>query len=261
MTPAPLVLSSSKALSNEECPRIVRLRRRDGGSYLSLPCASRRCRVCGPRVWMHQLSRQFFDGFRGYPLDVFKRLTLTAPGATRLHSDLSIRDWNFEAPKYRMAFFRLLRGRYAEEPIDYWWVAELQQRGAIHYHVVLRGLRWISIKVLNDIGPRSGFGNAHLDRRRGDRIDPRSTWTYFTKEYFTKAVLSWDRPAHVTGCSPGWSQAFRRRRGRSQFSWDRVPESVWWFEEGRALTVGMLGGAGEPVSGAIEPLSVDRVPF
>jgi hypothetical protein len=211
---------------------------------------------------MQQLARQFFDGFRGYPLDVFKRVTLAAPGASWTTLGFVHPSMEPGRSEHRMAFFRLLRARYPECPIDYWWVAELQRRGAIHYHVVLRGLRWVSIKVLNDIGLRACFGNAHLDRRRGDATEPRSTWTYFTKEYFTKAVLSWDRTAHVTGCSPGWSESFRRRRGRSRFAWDRVSESVWWWDdEGRKLVKAALGGGGEVVSGSLAPLSSDRVLF
>lgn len=266
---APLGLRLSKAkftTDRLECPKPVRLRR-DDGRYFCAPCARRRCVVCGPTVWIDRLSRQFFDGFKveGVPLSAYRRVTLTAPGFGSVNAEQRQRAWNLDAPRYRQRFFQLLRRRYEDSPdrvapIEYWWVAELQERGAIHYHVVIRGLRWMSIGVLNEIGPQSGFGNAHLDARRAGGIDARSTWLYYSK-YVTDEVLLWDRRARVSGCSAGWAPRYRRRQSKSSHNWSRVSDQVWWYEVGRSEAVALMGGAGESASGDSQPLALDRAPF
>lgn len=90
------------------------------------------------------------SGLHG-PIDQYLVLLLTAPGNADAYK------FNRQASYFWNRFWTSA-ARYWPG-VSYWKVAELQQRGHVHFHVVLRGLSYIDIEKLRRLAVRSGFGS------------------------------------------------------------------------------------------------------
>lgn len=222
----------SAAVTTEVCPSPVRLYREDpsGGPVqrLRLPCRRRVCTFCGPHHWRPKVLAGLHAGL-GDDEHQYLAVLLTAPG------DAGV-AWNDTASERWHHFVTILRRRFPAADLQYWRVAELQTRGAVHFHFILRGLRYLPIKD-SDRGPglrtlarRAGFGSfVGVKRPRDYPGSVRSAGYYFGKYLLkhydhrigiTKLVTmsyrwrtAWVRPAKTSG--GGWLFA-----GPVSASWD-----------------------------------------
>ena len=191
----------------EECPDPVYLVNGSEGKYVKLPCRQRRCVVCGPGPWKRYMMRRIFSGLQGVEVGEVLLLTLTAPGGVDL-------TWNDEAGRRFGALMRELRRVFKGARLEYHRIGELHRGGLIHYHIMLRGLRFLPHALLSRLCVRAGLGPvcwvARPDVRRGGV----KGWVFYTAKYLTKGVFVWDLPQHVCTHSHGWSLDWRRARER-----------------------------------------------
>lgn len=88
----------------------------------------------------------------------------------------------------------------ARKSIQFFRVGEVQARGAIHYHLALRGLQWLPKGLLQKLTVQAGFGyivDVRLLRNIGGGVN------YFAK-YLLKDVKAWPTGRRVWSCSAGW---------------------------------------------------------
>lgn len=85
------------------------------------------------------------------PNERYLVLLLTAPGNVSAHR------FNANASFYWNRFWTSAN-RYWPG-LSYWKVAELQQRGHVHFHVIVRGIDFIEIERFRSLAVRSGFGS------------------------------------------------------------------------------------------------------
>ncbi len=184
-------------------------------------CGGRRCRHCGPLHWKPREMARFWAGLSDEPFTMF---TLTAPGG-----DLDCDEWNPGAPgrwhRFRDAVSDLLpdalpysaRADRRRSPA-FWKVGEFQQRGALHYHGLFRGLPFLPMELVRAAAVRAGFG-------------PRLEWhaphslpglaRYYSK-YVLKDVEQWPRGHRVVTYSRDWARGWKGRSGGSGEEWVRV---------------------------------------
>jgi len=131
------------------CPSPIRMYDSDTGEAFDMACKRRLCTVCGPTRWRPRVMAKLHSGLHG-PIDDYLVVLLTAPG------DVSSYEFNRRASFYWNRFWTSA-ARYWPG-VSYWKVAELQRRGHIHFHIVLRGVSFIEIERLRRLAIRSGFG-------------------------------------------------------------------------------------------------------
>ena len=191
----------------DECPNPVYLVNRAEERWVKVPCRQRRCRVCGPGPWKRYMLRRIFSGLAGVDLRDVLLVTVTAPSGAPL-------TWNDGAVGRCGELIRLLRGIFKGARLEYHRTGETQSRGLIHYHIILRGLRFLPHSLLMRVVVRSGFGPvcwvARPDVRRGGV----KGWVFYTGKYLTKGVFEWDFAQHVCTHSRGWSLDWRPGRER-----------------------------------------------
>ncbi len=130
-------------------------------------------------------------------------VTVTAPGeAAGLDSPEAISVWNAGASKHWNHLIELIRQAFpaARKSIQFFRVGEVQARGAIHYHLALRGLQWLPKELLQKLAVQAGFGyivDVRLLRNIGGGV------SYFAK-YLLKDVKAWPTGRRVWSCSAGW---------------------------------------------------------
>jgi hypothetical protein len=192
--------------STHKCPTPVRLYHSGTARRLLLPCGSRRCTWCGPNIWKRRVLAGLHAGLRSAPPDEYLAVLLTARG------DVDAEDWNSRSQAAWHRFFTYLREEYPGARLDFWKVAELQERGHVHFHFVLRGLRFLPVARLRRLAKRAGFGPWVGVRRPKDYPGGvRSLGWYFTK-YLLK-----DYGRVVAGLtklvtfSNGWRSGWKRR--------------------------------------------------
>jgi hypothetical protein len=214
--------------------------------------------VCGPEVWLKLYERRFFAGLAGVPLELLKVLTLTAPGDDVLPNPGAIAAWNLRSFSYRNRFEQAVR-RATGVKCAFFWTGEMQKRGAVHFHGVCRGLKFFHYREYHDLEQRSGFGTHGEIQAWRSSGSIRSSWRYMAK-YLTKDVFEWPYRARPIAHSRNWvlpenagmlPQSKRSEPGE----WRYASLHEWWYDEGRALVVGELGGADAPGRPS------DRVPF
>ncbi len=195
----------------------------EDGRRIDLCCGSRRCRHCGPLHWKRREVARFLAGL--VEDETFTMLTLTAPGG-----DLDCEAWNADASR-RWHRFRGAVSDLAETAAvrrtrsipparrspAFWKVGEFQQRGAVHFHGLFRGLPFIPIELVRAAAVRAGFG-------------PRLEWhaphnlaglgRYYSK-YVLKDVEQWPRGYRVVTYSRDWAEGWKGRSGGSG-DWVRV---------------------------------------
>jgi hypothetical protein len=131
------------------CPYPVTIYHAYTGDRLDLPCKRRRCPFCGPHRWRPRTLARLHSGLHHDP-QRYLVLLLTAPG------DAPVARFNRNASYYWNRFWTSAQRWYPG--LSYWKVAELQQRGHVHFHVILRGRSFIAVEQLRTLAVRSGFG-------------------------------------------------------------------------------------------------------
>jgi hypothetical protein len=225
------------------CPDPVRLYAAADGKRLMLPCGRRLCSWCGVHVWRKRVLAGLHAGLRAAPPAEYLAILLTAPG------DVSAEAFNRDASRKWHRFVEYLRRDYPGARLEFWRVAELQARGHVHFHFVLRGLRWLDIGKLRKTARSAGFGSWVGVRRPKDyKGSVRSLGWYFTKYLLkdyrrtiggvTKLVT------FSNGWRAGWKRAERERvRGRWLYA---GPRDAGWRLVG-------LEGSPSPGGGTIGP--------
>jgi hypothetical protein len=137
-----------------------------------------------------------------------KLVTLTAPGREAgLVDDESIQAWNAGAAKcwnrLRLMFCRTFPGAR----VEYFRMGELQRRGAIHYHVLIRGIPYLPQSLLSTLAARAGFGPV-CDVRLVH--DPGYAVGYVGK-YVLKDVDAWPAGVRVYSASNEWKLEWETR--------------------------------------------------
>lgn len=193
------------------CPDPVRLYRVSDGKAVRVPCRRRRCPYCGPVHWRPRALAGYHAGIFGDPQE-FLAVLLTAPG------DVNVDDWNADASGRWHRFMTILRRDYPG--LQFWRVAELQARGAIHFHVLFRGRRFMAHGKIRRAALAVGFGSW---------VGVRSCWKYRRGAsgaalYFGKYLLK-DFPRFVRGVtklvtfSNGWRVVWRKRERSVPGTW------------------------------------------
>jgi len=218
------------------CPDRVRLYHRETGRRLLMPCRRRQCLFCGAKYWRPRVLAGLHSGLGDESAD-FLALLLTAPGGVPawVFNPTASACWNRFTTYLRRAWGKT----YPD--LQYWRVAELQERGHVHFHVVLRGARYLPISNasgtgLRDLAVRAGFGTwVGIRRPRDYPGGVRSVGSYFGK-YLLKAYTAAAGVRKVVTFSQGWRQSWitRKREGVSEWlfvgsagaSWDRLGQVV-----------------------------------
>lgn len=97
------------------------------------------------------------SGIVGDETGDFRALTLTAPGMDRLRTLDDLVDWNASHGRRVNAFLVMLR-RLAPE-LEFVRVLELQKRGAIHSHWIVRGASHLTARRVRRCAVAAGFGS------------------------------------------------------------------------------------------------------
>jgi hypothetical protein len=220
-----------------KCPTPARLYRESDLRRIVVPCGQRRCSWCGPNIWRKRVLAGLHAGLRAAPPAEYLAILLTAP------AESDAREFNAAAPKRWARFNQYLREAYPGADLGFWKVAELQERGHVHFHVVVRGLRWLPVPRLRAIARRAGFGPwVGIRRPASYKGGPRSLGWYFTKYLMKDYGRSIRGVVKLVTFSNGWRAGWKRPErmpgggrwlfvGPVPFQWlDRVGYVV---EEGR----------------------------
>lgn len=215
---------SSGADATRKCPRPVLLYREREGlpvQRVLAPCRARRCEHCGPTFWRPKVLAQMHSGVID-GRDDYLAILLTAPGkAEGLTSYLAIHDWNGGASRRWHHFMTLLRREYPRRDVQFWRVAELQERGAVHFHVVIRGIRRMSKRRLRRMATQAGFGRFVGIARPADYAGGVRSAGYYFAKYLLKSFPTGGGVTRMVTMSQGWKLTWvdRRRQGDSPSGW------------------------------------------
>lgn len=213
------------------CARPVTLYGHRSQRGIYLPCGSRRCPSCGPLIWMKRTRAKLLSGLpREKGVDAVLA-TLTAPGWPAGSPELEV--WNEGASecwnRLRLSLSRL----YAGARLEYFRVGEYQKRGAKHFHVVIRGVRFVPHEVLERLAVRAGFGPicwVSPVRHRG------GVAKYLSK-YLLKEVDKWPAGARVFTESRAWRQDWVPQE---LYRRPKDPQEVWSYFRSPAELFGYL---------------------
>lgn len=228
------------------CGDKVRIYSSDGRKRLLIPCGRRTCEHCGPWHWRPRVLAGLHTGLRGAG-DEYLAVLLTAPGESASH------EFNATASQAWNYFATLLRRGYPGTDIQYWRVAELQARGHVHFHVVVRGLRYLGFcrtrqdrivgrtccgksGCLRQMALTAGFGSwVGVRRPRDYPGGVRSLGWYFGK-YLLKHYQNRIGVTKLVTFSQGWRVGWKRHERDGGGRWlygGRVGGS--WAVLGRAV--------------------------
>jgi len=212
------------------------------------------------RVWLPKVRRQFLEGFKGVAYSQCRVVTLTAPGSADLPDRAAIDAWNLDAAKRRHHFEVLLRRECSGAPLSFFWVGELQRRGAIHYHGIVRGVAFLDQGRVRELAVRAGFGRIAEVQGVREAAGAAGAWQYFSK-YLFKSLRDWPYRSQVVTCSRDWSVVRRIRKPGAKVvpsPWALLPESAWWADEGRRIAMATLGAEDpEPVPSWVTEIERD----
>ena len=179
------------------CPSPVVIFVDDPARKVKIGCGRRRCPACGPKRWKPRALAGLHSGLKGPEVE-YLALLLTAPG------DADPDAFNAEAASHWNHFVTLLRREYPGATLDFWKVGELQQRGHVHFHIVLRGLRFLPAATLRRLALAAGFGSfVGVKRPRDYPGGARSLGFYFGK-YLLKDYARLGRYARIVTYSYRW---------------------------------------------------------
>jgi len=223
------------------CPFKIRVYHVSGTRRMLLPCARRLCPHCGPMHWRPRVLAGLHAGLRGAAPEDFLAILLTAPG------DVDAETFNRDASKRWNHFVTLLRREFPGAKLDFWRVAELQERGHVHFHVVLRGLRFLPVERFRAIAVRSGFGRfVGVKRPRDYPGGVHSLGSYFGK-YLLKGYQGRIGVTKLATFSRGWRLAWEDRRKASTGEWvfaGGIGSAVCGRQQGRKSPAGVNGPPG-----------------
>lgn len=144
------------------------------------------------------------------------------------------------------AYLQSVRNHLREKGVKplYLWVAELQARGAVHYHVLF----WLPVGVMLPKPDQSGWvhGMSNIQKSRGGGVG------YLLKYCRKGSVrLPFPRNARVYGFGGlGWEQ-------REKANWHCLPRyqrrRCYWFESVRRCRGGWVSSLGDFFPGFIRP--------
>jgi hypothetical protein len=203
--------------NSARCAR-VRVLNSETGETLGLPCKSWRCDRCSVRN-RRAFSKRLRLGLAVPGSEIPKLLTLTSqPGEMPHVSRARL------ARRFADLRRRVLRMCPAAT-VEYAGVVERTQRGAIHFHVVLRGVPFVPQSRWSTMAAASGFGYVVDIRAANVRVGP-----YLTKalgEYLTKeaASSSWGRHFRRIRFSQRWAPEWVPRPARAAHG--GAPVSPW----------------------------------
>ena len=235
------------------CERPKLLRNDSTSEVLIVPCGTPREEVCAPCSTRYRRRVQQV-AFRGSVLPGRVYLvTLTAPSERGQHTyrgmvcpctppgGVDLAQWNGRAAE-RWNRFQWDWKRSAGIDFEYFRAAEAQQRGALHFHVLIRVTkgRKISKARLRRLAMHHGFGHEVDIQQVGTGEDlesklaeaPRAS--YYPAKYCTKSASEREAVPYVhptTGevgpgrwrtwtCSRGWGSSLRQVK-RDQYEWWR----------------------------------------
>jgi hypothetical protein len=163
-------------------------------------------------------------GFDGVEPGEILLLTLTAPGEPGL-----AHVWNRTASIRWNAFITYLRRAFPGACIEFWKVGEIQERGLVHYHVVLRGLRFLPVELLRRLAVQAGFGPwVWIGRPERAKGGVKGLLGYYGK-YMVKGTRRWWLMQHVVTHSRSWRQNWVQRGSNGGRLWDGSAECPWSY--------------------------------
>jgi len=171
----------------------------EGPCRIGLPCGKRSCPVCRPR-WVRRGHLIILSGFDVWAsAGDFRALTLTAPGMDRIGSADELVAWNASHGRRINSFLVMLR-RLAPG-LEFVRVLELQRRGAIHSHWIVRGASDLTEGQVRRLAIAAGFGH---------RVDWSAVRTIgglarYLAGYMMKSRDRFPLGTRVLVCSQGWS--------------------------------------------------------
>lgn len=221
--------STSGGDTLQNCPDRIRVYHRDTGRRLLLPCRRRVCSYCGPKHWRPKVLAGLHSGL-GRDGHDYLAILLTAPGgvdADTFNADVSAK-WNRFTTYLRRAWGRT----YPD--LQFWRVAELQARGHVHFHVVVRGARFLPVTNasgtgLRDLAVQAGFGTwVGVRRPRDYPGGVRSLGHYFGK-YLLKGYSRSIGVSKLVTFSQGWRVGWvtRKREGESEWVYVGARRAPW----------------------------------
>jgi len=183
------------------CPSPVTIYNEQTGERLDLPCKRRMCPACGPARWRPKVMAKLHSGLGGDP-DRYLALLLTAPGDVNRHY------FNAHASHYWHRFWTSANRWFPG--LAYWKVAELQERGHVHFHAILRGRAFVDIEQLKVLAIRSGFGEWVSIKRCSDYpATTKGAAGYFGK-YLLKDYLRFYGEPNLVSMSRTWPTNWRQ---------------------------------------------------
>lgn len=177
------------------------------GAYLATYCASRSSADCVPCSWRYRrlLARKIDTGMT--QAGHFYLLTLTAPG-DRLHhlpsgavcpctpeGGTDLGTWNPSAGRLWNRFRTELRRQTPE--LEFSRHVELQKRGAIHLHVIVRSPVPLDRFAIRRLAMRCGFGHSSdlspiASLRAARAYVTKAVTGYVTKAVSDRQAVPWD---------------------------------------------------------------------
>jgi len=168
-------------------------------------CNRRKCPACG-EFWARKTKAALLSGLRTPQAEMHTAfLTVTAPGRAGGLADArgypipeAIDEWNDRAATRWNHLRTRLRQIYPL--MQFFRVGELQERGAIHHHVVARNVPGLTKETLSRIAVECGFGfiaDVRPMRHAG------GVAAYLAK-YLLKDVHEWPPGRRVWSCSNNW---------------------------------------------------------
>lgn len=266
--PQRLVCLGCDAVRQKRCSRSSRV--------ACVPCSE---------TYRRRVRRVFASGWRDDVPGGFFMLTLTAPGREQHRrrdgqvcpctplGGISEAEWNATAGKRFNKFMTYVRRRYGD--VQYARAAEVQRRGLLHFHVLLRTSPRHNQRLSEDYGRSAdaplrllaiacGFGH----EIRLDAIDPVSVGraAHYCAKYVSKSAadresLPWlERTGEIVMGQSRYRPWSSSRRWGLTMAAIRRAQASWWASGAAAEEAGdagRIGGgtAGPQAGGALDPSS------
>jgi hypothetical protein len=156
-----------------------------------------------------------------------------------------------------------LRAIFPGCKIEYWKVGETQERGLIHYHVIIRPVKYLPKKLLERLCVEVGFGKVcWVQAVWAHKGGVRGLLGYLGK-YLLKDVGGWKAEwGHVVTHSHGWSLDWKPRTVHPNSGWQYCASEVDVYvilkrleavRGGLAMAPAPMGTSGPPLTAVLEP--------
>lgn len=167
---------------------------------LSTRCNASARSVCGPCgvTYRRRVGRIFASGWTDSPLDRLYFLTLTAPSEVGGHTmpsgdicpctpleGINLAEWHSTVGQRWSWFVTALRRVVGD--VQYCKATEVQQRGAVHFHALVRTDGQMSERLVRELAISHGFGHAvDVQLLSGSKGAQRLAW--YCAKYASKAA-------------------------------------------------------------------------